>query len=93
MMKLKRQFALAAALAAALTLAACGGGSNDAVVQAPPAQAAPTDGVPADATASTAGFMTYMKALVASSGEGLEPFDVAAVTPPTSDTEDPVALE
>ena len=91
MMKLKRKFALAAALAAALTLAACGGGSNDAVVQAP--TAAPTDGVPADATASTAGFMTYMKALVASSGEGLEPFDVAVVTPPTSDTEDPVALE
>ena len=65
-------------VSAAAVLAACGGGGDDTP--------APTAQVPASASASTDGFVSYLKALVAStSTDGLEPVDVGAVTPPPGD--------
>ena len=72
------------ALSAAAALAACGGGDDT-----PPV----TEAVPASASESSAGFMGYVKALVASSADTLEPVDISAVTPPADDTAEPVAVE
>lgn len=73
-------------LGAALALAACGG-SDDT----PP----PTTQVPGSASASASGFITYLKALTASSGtDALEPVDVGSVTaPPADDTSEPQVVD
>ncbi len=68
-------------------LAACGGGGSDAVAEAPMVIQA----VPATATASTLAFSTYASSLAAD--DRGEPLDVANVTPPTSETEEPIALK
>ena len=69
-----------------VALAGCGGGGGDS--NAPPATAQ----VPAAASMSVGGFMTYVHALVASMADTLEPVDVSAVTPPTDETSEPVAV-
>ncbi|HET6599359.1 MAG TPA: hypothetical protein VFG60_05300 [Burkholderiaceae bacterium] len=74
------------ALCVAAVLTACGG-SDDA---APPAV---TSEVPASASQSVAGFIDYLKALVASAADTLEPVDVSAVTPPTDDTGEPRVVD
>jgi len=74
-----------AALAAATLLAACGGGGHDD----PPA----TSEVPASASTSVGGFVDYLKKLVASSADTLEPVDTAAVTPPADDTSEPKKVD
>jgi hypothetical protein len=76
------------ALCAALTLAGCGGGHDDSSSSSPP----PTAAVPASASTSVAGFITYLQALVASAADMLEPVDVSNVTPPTDETSEPVAV-
>ncbi|HEY9238693.1 MAG TPA: hypothetical protein VIP10_07650 [Burkholderiaceae bacterium] len=76
---------LALALGASAVLAGCFGGSDD-----PPAV---TEAVPASASESSEGFVNYVKALVASSADTLEPVDVSAVTPPANDTGEPVAID
>ena len=76
---------LAAALAAAV-LAACGGGDNNA----PPP---PTAQVPASASQSVEGFISYLRDLVASMADTLEPVDTGAVTPPTDDTAEPQKVD
>ncbi len=63
---------------------ACGGGSDDA----PPA----TSQVPASASESTDGFVSYLKALVASDAETLPPVDVSGVAPPADDTSPPTPV-
>ena len=73
------------ALCAAAALAACGGGDDEV----PPV----TQSVPASASASTSGFMGYLKQLVVSSADTLEPVDVSAVTPPTDDTAEPTSVD
>ncbi len=73
-----------AASSIALGLSGCGGGDDDT----PPV----TSQVPASASASVGGFIAYLTALVATSPENLEPVDIAAVTPPTSDTTEPEVL-
>jgi hypothetical protein len=73
-------------LCATAVLAACGGGGDD---HPPP----PTAEVPASASASVDGFIAYLKALVVSAADMLEPVDVSAVTPPTSDTTEPVPVD
>ncbi len=73
------------ALCAAASLAGCGGGDY----HPPPA----TESVPASASESTAGFIGYMKALVASAADMLEPVDVSAVTPPADDTGEPTSVD
>ena len=76
---------LAAALAAGV-LAACGGGDNNA----PPP---PTAQVPASASQSVEGFISYLRDLVASMADTLEPVDTSAVTPPTDDTAEPQKVD
>ena len=73
------------ALCAAAALAGCGGRDDDV----PPA----TESVPESASASVAGFIDYLKQLVVASADTLEPVDVSAVTPPTDDTAEPVAVD
>jgi len=77
---------LLAALAAASVLAACGGGDDNA---APP----PTTQVPAVASQSVDGFIGYLRDLVASMADMLEPVDTSAVVPPTDDTAEPQKVD
>ena len=76
------------AFCTAAVLSGCGGGDDSA----PPTPAA-TAAVPASASLSVDGFIGYMKALVASAADTLEPVDVSAVTPPTSDTTEPTPVD
>ncbi len=73
-----------ASLLAAGMLAACGGDN----FQTPPA----TSQVPASASQSVDGFIEYLKMLVASSADMLEPVDTSMVTAPTDDTIEPQAI-
>jgi hypothetical protein len=75
------------AICAAAVLMACGGG-DDA-----PAAPAATASVPASASASTGGWITYLKALVASAADGLEPVDTSMVTPPADDASEPAVVD
>ena len=81
-MKLKHLLILSGLAAA---LAACGDSPSDTVV-APPASTE----VPASATASTRAYATYTGSLAPS--ETGSPLDVSKVTPPTSESEDPLAI-
>jgi len=69
-------------------LAACGGGGNDDA-GAP----APTQEVPSSASTSVSGLIDYLKALVASAADTLEPVDVSAVMPPGDDTLEPAVVD
>jgi hypothetical protein len=75
-----------AALSVGALLAACGGGGDH---NTPPA----TSEVPASASASIDGFITYLKELVASTADTLEPVDTAAVTGPTDETSEPKVVD
>jgi multidrug efflux pump subunit AcrA (membrane-fusion protein) len=79
-----RSLALLPLLLAGALLSACGGGSDDA-----PATATANE-VPATATVSVAAFASYAGMLDAV--DSSEPLDVSSVTPPTSDTDEPVTL-
>ena len=79
-----RTLALVPLLLAGALLSACGGGSDDM------STTAVSNEVPATATASIAAFASYAGALDAS--DAAEPLDVSSVTPPTSDTDEPVTL-
>jgi len=75
-----------AALCAAALVAACGGNdSNDT----PPA----TSEVPASASQSVNGFIAYLKLLVASAADMLEPVDTSSVTGPTDETSEPQVVD
>ena len=82
MTRISLRIGLASAVAVAATLAACGGGGSG---QPPPA----TSQVPASASVSIDGFVSYLKDLVASQADLLEPVDVSGVTPPTDETSGP----
>jgi hypothetical protein len=75
---------LLASLCVASALTACGGGGDDT----PPATAQ----VPASASESTDGFVSYLKALVASDADTLPPVDVSTVAPPADDTSPPTPV-
>jgi hypothetical protein len=77
-------------LCAATLLAACGGGGGDSP---PPPTPPATVEVPASASASVDGFVAYLKELVASAADMLEPVDVSAVTPPGSETTEPAPVD
>ena len=79
---------LIAALAAAALVGACGGGGSDAV-PVPPA----TSQVPPSASTSVDGFVSYLKDLVASAADMLEPVDVSGVIPPTDDVGEPPKVD
>jgi hypothetical protein len=71
-----------AALMAATVLGACGGGDDN-----PPPPA--TSQVPASASQSIDGFIAFLKELVASSADMLEPVDTSGVIGPTDETSEP----
>lgn len=74
------------AVALALALAACGsnGGGDDAAAEA-------ATQVPASAGANVATYVGYVGSLPAD--DEREPLGVDAVEPPTSDSEEPLALQ
>ena len=76
-----RGAAIVAAIAAGALVAACGGNNNS--------DPAATSEVPASASQSIDGFIAYLKRLVISSAETLEPVDTSMVTPPTDETSEP----
>jgi len=80
-----RTHAILAALSAAALVAACGGGGD----HSPPA----TSEVPTSASASFDGFIDYLRKLVASSADMLEPVDTAVVTGPTDETGEPQKVD
>ncbi len=75
-----------AAFVAAVGLAACGGDDfrNDP---------APTSEVPASASQSVDGFIGYLKLLVASAADMLEPVDTSTVVGPTDETSEPQQVD
>ncbi|MEO5881617.1 MAG: hypothetical protein ABIQ06_04320 [Caldimonas sp.] len=81
-----RTKATLAALSAAALVAACGGGGDHNTPL-------PTSEVPASASASAGGFIDYLRKLVASTADMLEPVDTAAVTGPTDDTGEPQKVD
>jgi hypothetical protein len=72
---------VAAALAVAALVSACGG--NDFREQDA------TSEVPASASESSDGFIAYLRRLVASAADALEPVDTSMVTAPKDDTGEP----
>ena len=74
------------ALCTAAVLAACGGGDDEDTPAA-------TAQVPASASASSMGFVDYLKLLVAASADTLEPVDVSAVTPQADDSGGPAVVD
>ena len=74
---------LLAALMAAALVTACGGGDDN-----PPPPAA-TAQVPASASQSIDGFIAYLKELVASAADMLEPVDTTGVAGPSDETSEP----
>lgn len=76
-------------LCVAAMLSACGGGGDDSPPPTPPA----TVEVPGSASASVDGLIAYLKELVASAADMLEPVDVSAVTPPGSETAEPTTVD
>ena len=85
----KRSLLAGAMLAA---LGACGGGGDGGggSVTAPAAPTQTSASVPASAVASTSAFVSYLKALPRNETE--EPLSVTAVTPPTTDTDEPTSV-
>ena len=77
---------LVSMLCAAALLGGCGGGDDD---EAPPV----TEQVPGSVSTSVTSLIDYLKALVASSADTLEPVDVSAVTPATDDAGGPAPVD
>lgn len=78
-----------ASLASLFMLSGCFGGDD---VNGSPGTPAVTAQVPASASATVTDFIAYLQQLVVASADTLEPVSVANVTPPTSDTTEPTAL-
>ncbi len=72
----------------AVAMSACGGSSsNDA-----PANVPPSIEVPADASASTGGLVTYLATLNVTDAEDREPVGIVAFNPQQPDDTEPQAL-
>jgi hypothetical protein len=80
------RWGVVAAIAATLVLTACFDDDDDNSTPAVTSQ------VPSSASQSSAGFIAYLEALIASSADTLEPVDTSAVTPPADDTSEPVTI-
>ena len=78
---------LVSMLCAVAMLSACGGGDDNN--SAPPV----TEQVPGSVNTSSMSLIDYLKALVASSADALEPVDVSAVTPAVDDTAEPTPVD
>jgi hypothetical protein len=77
---------LVAAATVAVFLTACGGGDDD---ETPP----PTQSVPADVSTSSSSFISYLRSLIASAADMLEPVDVSMVTPATDNAAEPTPID
>jgi hypothetical protein len=88
----RRCACLALALAVTLLLSACGGSSHDSADTGKPAAPPPTSEIPASASQSIMGFISYLKLLVFSAADQLEPVDTSMVVAPADDTGEPVAI-
>lgn len=76
---------LIGAAAAALALAACGGGGGDGLTELQREDRA--------ASASVAGLIAFANGMIAMlTGETGEPRTIDGIAPPTTDTDEPVAL-
>ncbi|MGI9025259.1 MAG: hypothetical protein ACR2GP_06710 [Burkholderiaceae bacterium] len=87
----RRGRGLVAAFAGAamlVALASCGGGHDDGN-NPPPAPQPASNTPPASASASVQEFIDYLKILVATMQDTVEPLDVNAFVAPVSDTADP----
>lgn len=76
---------LISTICTAAVLSACGSSNDDTP--------AVTSQVPASASQSVFGFVSYLKQLVASNADTLEPVDVSAVTPPTTEDAEPAVVD
>ena len=81
-----RTHSLLAALVVVALVAACGGGGGH---DEPP----PTSEVPPSASASIDGWIDYLKKLVVSAADTLEPVDTAGVVGPTDETSEPQKVD
>lgn len=79
-----QRLAIGAGVALSVLLASCGGGGDDGGPAPVPPVVSNTP--PDSASASTDGFIAYLKILVATMPENTEPLDVASFVAPTSDT-------
>ncbi len=76
------------ALSVAAVLTACGGSDFQNTPDTPA-----TSEVPASASTSIDGFIAYLKRLVVSSADMLEPVDTSAVTGPKDEVSEPVVVD
>ena len=76
---------LVSMLCAAALVGGCGGGDDD---HPPPV----TEQVPGSVNTSSMSFIDYLKALVVSVADTLEPVDVSAVTPATDNVGEPAPI-
>lgn len=76
----------AVAIGAAALVSACGGSDYNNAVDS-------TAAVPPTASESVDGFIAYLKLLVASSADTLEPVDTSMVTAPTDETSEPQRVD
>jgi hypothetical protein len=84
---LLRVAASMAALAIVVTLASCGGNDNHDNGPVPPAPVSNTP--PATASQNVDGFIAFLKILVPTRQDTVEPLDVSTFVAPTNDTGDP----
>lgn len=75
-----------AGLVTVVSLASCGGSSNN---DTPPAPPAASNQPPASASSSVAGFIAYLKTLVVTMQDTVEPLDLTGFIAPVSDTTEP----
>ena len=84
----------AAACATVLLLASCGSSSDDSAP--PPTQPLPPPSMALDdanASASVAGFIAFIQAMIASMTlETNEPRNIGGITPPVTETAEPTAI-
>lgn len=77
-----------AGLATVIALASCGGGRDDG--GPPPTVPPPVSNMPpASASADVTGFIAYLKILVVTMQDTVEPLDLTSFTAPVSDTTEP----
>jgi hypothetical protein len=79
----------AAPLAVALVLAACGGGGSDA---APPQAADPLLAIPASASQSVPGMVSYLQSVQPLDAESRDPVSLDAYSAPIAEVMEPIAL-
>ena len=85
-----KKSSLIAGAAVAVLLAGCGGGGGGDATPAPPDA---TDAVPASASQSVAGMMSYLVTLAAAMADEKESVDVSSFAPPQPDDTEPGTVQ